>query len=938
MKILLSTAAWLLLAGTSLAAEPCYHVGWADGTTSTAEAVGGWNETESRPMLGGRELFDKSNPARWLRDDRIAPPKTPSAFVEMLGGDRLPGRVVGFRLGNESPYQPLCAHWLVAPDINLDRPNSSPRATLRVAASLVRRIVWQRRASERYEPGTLFLRSGRRLPFRAMKWTDHGVRLLADEKTSEVPLGEIAELHLPLGATWEAWLAQLAILSPAGEGRLMRLETAGGLRAIVSLARSKMLSQDSHDDANWLQVLQPAWCLDVLHVPHRQVRLRQFASVDQVPLSWLEPTRTHHEPGLGGSRGWQVDRNVQGGALNVNADEAGWGFGVHAYQDLEFSLAPFARSFRTRMGLDRLVGDGGCARGRVLLDGEVSATLYESPLLIGTKTMADSGWLPLDAGTTTARTLRIEADPVVLDRPASADPLNIRDLLDWVEPELQLDLPMLREALHAMGESRPLAWQPWQVEGGPIAYRTANFWHSSDLGEPAFQLCVAPTGDRLTLVRDVRVEPGQDVLVVALDRPADSSSASRVELRIDGERAAQFDVPSRADAMSEVGPLVIPLRPYLGKQIRLEIVHLATDQNSWVAWRGLSVVRQPPRVLRLFEDGVAGIENLGDGPRQARLEPDERFSGVASLRVGRGERGRTTLNVGRLPIRYRPRLGEYRFLRFVWHQPWAARPSLDLGHDDQWGADPSDTRRGFRYVWQVDSSGQGTAVAEPEQATASGWQVVTRDLYADFGEFDLTGLAAMIAGAESGLLDHAYLARTLEDFDEIQTSLITDATTRRCDRWRALCENLGDEPQDHALLVGVLLPGFTSPNADPKGFAWLETHAGRQGVLATHPVSEMVPCTLRGTVQVPWGRSTRLVVSVAHEPSDDWKLVIRANGAPIYSSIVSQETCRDGWLDITLDLSQFAGDKFGVELELENQANGWQNEVAYWGQVEVMSE
>jgi hypothetical protein len=45
---------------------------------------------------------------------------------------------------------------------------------------------------------------------------------------------------------------------------------------------------------------------------------------------------------------------------------------------------------------------------------------------------------------------------------------------------------------------------------------------------------------------------------------------------------------------------------------------------------------------------------------------------------------------------------------------------------------------------------------------------VTRDLFADFGEFTLTGLALSPVDGEYALFDHIYLGATPEDFELVK--------------------------------------------------------------------------------------------------------------------------------------------------------------------------
>ncbi len=48
------------------------------------------------------------------------------------------------------------------------------------------------------------------------------------------------------------------------------------------------------------------------------------------------------------------------------------------------------------------------------------------------------------------------------------------------------------------------------------------------------------------------------------------------------------------------------------------------------------------------------------------------------------------------------------------------------------------------------------------------WQMVTRDLFEDFGPMTVTGISfAPMAGLGQGLYDHIYLGRTIADLDRI---------------------------------------------------------------------------------------------------------------------------------------------------------------------------
>jgi hypothetical protein len=115
-----------------------------------------------------------------------------------------------------------------------------------------------------------------------------------------------------------------------------------------------------------------------------------------------------------------------------------------------------------------------------------------------------------------------------------------------------------------------------------------------------------------------------------------------------------------------------------------------------------------------------------------------------------------------------------------------------------------------------------------------------------------------------------------------------------------------------------------------------ENHQGRSPVLATHPESQDTPCVLSRTVDIPAGRRTHLRLAVGHHEMGDWTLVVRADMQELLRREVGKDTVTDGWLEVQVDLSSFAGRR--VMLELFNQASGWRWEGAFWTAPTIVSE
>jgi hypothetical protein len=93
---------------------------------------------------------------------------------------------------------------------------------------------------------------------------------------------------------------------------------------------------------------------------------------------------------------------------------------------------------------------------------------------------------------------------------------------------------------------------------------------------------------------------------------------------------------------------------------------------------------------------------------------------------------------------------------------------------------------------------------------------------------------------------------------------------------------------------------------------------------------------LRGPVSIPADKHTELKLAVSHHPQSDWQLIVLANGEKLHDSLIAANTTQEGWAEITVDLSRFAG--HNILLEVHNHPNNWAGEFAYWGTVEVVSQ
>ncbi len=143
------------------------------------------------------------------------------------------------------------------------------------------------------------------------------------------------------------------------------------------------------------------------------------------------------------------------------------------------------------------------------------------------------------------------------------------------------------------------------------------------------------------------------------------------------------------------------------------------------------------------------------------------------------------------------------------------------------------------------------------------------------------------------------------------------------------------KPDEFSTLLEQLLPGFSTSKVGEGGVAVLADYHGRPAV-RTHPVSRTEACRLTSSVALPLASKVTLRLSVAAHVQGDWQLTVNVNGEIRHQSIVKCKGKDVEWKEITIDLTDLAGQS--VTLELLNKANDWSNEFGYWNAAEITAE
>jgi len=433
---------------------------------------------------------------------------------------------------------------------------------------------------------------------------------------------------------WDAYCQQVAELSPRIDSRLVELHTDSGLRVTTSEARFLAYSQTSGvrpavlaagraDGTSWWHGVQPVWSLDPLWLRHAEICWRYYRSPNRVRLSRLDPVLVQAKHILYPGNDWRPDANCEGGPLESGGHTFGWGFGVHASTELHFQLPEFSSAVHSWLGLDGSIGEGGCVQARVLLGSGDSPPeeLFRSPPLVGSRGVIRTDRLPLraddaseTAGSPLLLILAVDAD--VDNAPEGADPFDIRDRFNWLEPELEVDAAVLAKRLgRYVGRLIP-AWQGWELVSEPIA---TNRWDSLDSRDPCFRLHVAPRDEAVVLRRQVQVTSAATCLLVGVGRCAPGTTSGRIQVAVDGQRLADWEVPV-LETPQLPAPRRVLLGDYQGREVLLEVRHVGDGPASFVDWYRLEVRGQkrnyPPKARGQKSEISAGLRQLTTDNRQ----------------------------------------------------------------------------------------------------------------------------------------------------------------------------------------------------------------------------------------------------------------------------------------------------------------------------------
>jgi hypothetical protein len=176
-----------------------------------------------------------------------------------------------------------------------------------------------------------------------------------------------------------------------------------------------------------------------------------------------------------------------------------------------------------------------------------------------------------------------------------------------------------------------------------------------------------------------------------------------------------------------------------------------------------------PAVDMVLEDNAAALLPLLTNPTgdsgEGHVETTTVFSGKSAVRIVPLQRFSPRIAGWAYKIVERPAApDEFRYLRYAWKVDGSAGTMLQLHDDKDWNV---------RYC--AGNNGCGWATKFVSNKPPTQWTLVTVDLFKDFGERTIRGIALTTFDGKCGYFDHIYFGRTIDDLDRIDATGIRAA-------------------------------------------------------------------------------------------------------------------------------------------------------------------
>jgi len=133
-------------------------------------------------------------------------------------------------------------------------------------------------------------------------------------------------------------------------------------------------------------------------------------------------------------------------------------------------------------------------------------------------------------------------------------------------------------------------WQGWNIEAEAGAVASPHFpWDPSLSDDPKLETRFTTGGRAVRLVQSRQIDAATAWLDLLAGYTETSAPPGKIEVRIDGRAIAWFE----ANLFEESPRRLVSLEPYVGKQVKLELVHLPGHEKETVDWDIPTFVANP---------------------------------------------------------------------------------------------------------------------------------------------------------------------------------------------------------------------------------------------------------------------------------------------------------------------------------------------------------
>ena len=566
---------FVAMLSATAAANERYRIVLRDGSDVGERNLPRWNFGHERPHMGGKSLFDPANPARLLCDTQ-AKVNRRGPYVLMAGGDMLCGKIKKYRPSSSLTGAP--AALIVALDGVL---RSRDNNRVRVRADRVVGVVQRAGISIDQRQATARLKNGRTLTARSARWTPTGVALLTREGPVTVPFDDLLDLYVPYRN--QAALAEEHRDYPSSNPQDLIARAVMSDGSVLTYRREHLFGayrEPLGEQGRHVHLVQPNWALEAIYMPVDKFVSRGFRQTHEVPLSSLAAetlsTRKLSKSDRVNRFRWQRNLSVHGEALGSEQLIADVGIGTHAPVRVAFDLPDSARSFATWIDLNQSARQGGCVRCKIVRDNINGASVWASEIMRG----ADPPKRVGPVGVSGAKRLVLVSETAHQGRPQGADPLDIRDDVDWLYPMVQLE-PKAKDPLTVLETFLP-GWNRWKSNGDPRRFKLAKpRW--SQAHDRWFPVLRIEDDSGVTLTRTVKVSTERDLVFFELAAEKSLPTGS-IELRI-----GDVKLTARRSERNRKQVFLWDLTSLRGTQVTLSLHLAGVDKTGGLEWLGLGI-------------------------------------------------------------------------------------------------------------------------------------------------------------------------------------------------------------------------------------------------------------------------------------------------------------------------------------------------------------